>query len=137
MRGTEPVTGLGQSAVWGLLRSAQSENPGRFALIDVGTSRDEGTDADVDAGYAVLPDAITALQDSDVAQMAVRGGELFAPRLLAHDWTGTVRVPGDAPAWRLDTPGTGTVDDLTAVPHPGFWNPSARVRFASPSGPPG
>ncbi|MEU3552555.1 SDR family NAD(P)-dependent oxidoreductase, partial [Streptomyces longwoodensis] len=125
VRGTEPVTGLGQSAVWGLLRSAQSENPGRFALIDVGTGRDNGAgaDADVDAGYAVLPDAITALQDSDVAQMAVRGGELFAPRLLAHDWAGTVRVPGDAPAWRLDTPGTGTVDDLTAVPHPEVLEP--------------
>ncbi|WP_442759728.1 SDR family NAD(P)-dependent oxidoreductase [Streptomyces longwoodensis] len=125
VRGTEPVTGLGQSAVWGLLRSAQSENPGRFALIDVGTGRDNGAgaDADVDAGYAVLPDAITALQDSDVAQMAVRGGELFAPRLLAHDWAGTVRVPGDAPAWRLDTPGTGTVDDVTAVPHPEVLEP--------------
>ena len=32
---SEDVTDLGQAAVWGLLRSAQTENPGRISLVDV------------------------------------------------------------------------------------------------------
>ena len=31
----EAVGGLGMSGVWGLVRSAQSEAPGRFALVDL------------------------------------------------------------------------------------------------------
>ncbi len=31
----EDVLGLAQSPVWGLVRSAQSENPERFVLVDV------------------------------------------------------------------------------------------------------
>ncbi|MEU1800716.1 type I polyketide synthase, partial [Streptomyces sp. NPDC019937] len=36
----EPVTDLAHAAVWGLVRSAESENPGRFVLVDVDGAAD-------------------------------------------------------------------------------------------------
>ena len=59
---------LAGAAVWGLLRSAQQENPDRFLLVDV----------DDDAvSWRALPAALA----SGEPQVAIRGGELFAPRL--------------------------------------------------------
>ncbi|MGX6750670.1 SDR family NAD(P)-dependent oxidoreductase [Streptomyces xantholiticus] len=56
---------IAQAAVWGLLRSAQSEHPGRFVLVDVkGDEPDWG-----------------ALLDVEEPQLAVRGGKVLAPRL--------------------------------------------------------
>ncbi|MFB7273947.1 type I polyketide synthase, partial [Streptomyces sp. NPDC056244] len=82
------------AAVWGLVRSAQSEHPGAFGLLDL--------DPD---GPVELP--LTALAP-DEPQLIVRGGEILAGRLVR-------RVPGDtpaAPAWDGDgrvliTGGTG------------------------------
>nr|WP_225859689.1 type I polyketide synthase [Streptomyces albicerus] len=54
-----------QAAVWGLLRSAQSEHPDRFVLVDL--------DGDEPDWGAVL--------GADEPQLAVRGGRLLAPRL--------------------------------------------------------
>nr|WP_086821561.1 type I polyketide synthase [Allokutzneria sp. NRRL B-24872] len=62
-RSGEDVTDLAHSAVWGLLRSAQAENPGRFTLLDL--------DADA-APVLVL----------DEPQIAVRGKEVLVPRLV-------------------------------------------------------
>ncbi|UTP37583.1 polyketide synthase dehydratase domain-containing protein [Streptomyces rapamycinicus NRRL 5491] len=45
-RDGEEVPGLAQSPVWGLVRTAQREHPGRFVLLDL--------DADVEAARAVL-----------------------------------------------------------------------------------
>ena len=56
------------SAVWGLVRSAQSEDPGRIVLVD--------TDDD-DASWSVL----SAVAAGDEPQVAVRGGVAFVPRL--------------------------------------------------------
>ncbi|MFE3098605.1 beta-ketoacyl synthase N-terminal-like domain-containing protein, partial [Streptomyces sp. NPDC059248] len=55
---------LAQASVWGLLRSAQSEHPGRFALVDY------------DGG------ALPASLGADEPQVAVRGGRVLAPRLV-------------------------------------------------------
>ncbi|MEU4981262.1 type I polyketide synthase [Streptomyces sp. NPDC021969] len=60
----EPVTDLGHAAVWGLVRSAQTENPGRFLLID----------AEDDAG-------VRRALDIGEPQVAVRGAETLVPRL--------------------------------------------------------
>ena len=68
---SEDVTDLGQAAVWGLLRSAQSENPGRISLVDV----DDWANADV---------AIAEMAGRDESQLAVRDGVCFAPRLGAQ-----------------------------------------------------
>ena len=59
---------LAGAAVWGLLRSAQQENPDRFLLVDV--------DDDA-ASWRALPAALA----SGEPQLAIRGGALFAPRL--------------------------------------------------------
>ncbi|WP_442974265.1 SDR family NAD(P)-dependent oxidoreductase [Saccharothrix sp. NRRL B-16348] len=53
------------AAVWGLVRSAQTERPGRFALVDVDDDR-----------------AVTAAVASGEPQVAVRNGVLHAPRLV-------------------------------------------------------
>ena len=62
------VLGLDQSAVWGLVRSAQSEFPGRFLLVDL--DRQE------------LPEQLKDfVLTGDEPQLAVRGEELLRPRL--------------------------------------------------------
>jgi len=65
----EDVTGLAQAPIWGLVRSAQSENPGCFVLIDL----DEH-----DASRAALQEAISA----DEPQLAIRAGTVLRPRLI-------------------------------------------------------
>ncbi|KNB53282.1 hypothetical protein AC230_07285 [Streptomyces caatingaensis] len=73
------------AAVWGLVRSAQSENPDRVTLVDV-----DGRDASTAA--------LTAALDGGEAQIAVRDGHLLVPRLAR------VAPAGDraAAAWRTD-----------------------------------
>ena len=62
----EEAPDLGQAVVWGLVRSAQSEHPGRFVLADV----EGGAGPD----WAVLAGA-------GEPALAVREGALLAPRL--------------------------------------------------------
>ncbi|MGO4649463.1 SDR family NAD(P)-dependent oxidoreductase, partial [Nocardia sp. 2YAB30] len=62
-------TDLAAAATWGLLRSAQSENPGRIVLLDN------------DSDGEVTPELISAVVRSDEVQLAVRAGVLLAPRL--------------------------------------------------------
>ncbi|MEU8630273.1 SDR family NAD(P)-dependent oxidoreductase, partial [Streptomyces sp. NPDC048669] len=57
------------AAVWGLVRAAQSEHPGRFVLADV-----DGLDASATA----LPDALATGAD----ELAVRGGTVLVPKLV-------------------------------------------------------
>ncbi|WSJ65961.1 type I polyketide synthase [Kitasatospora sp. NBC_01302] len=64
----EDVTDLASAAVWGLIRTAQTENPDRFVLIDL-----DGT-----ARSAAVLDLACTLEEP---QLALRGGGLIAPRL--------------------------------------------------------
>ncbi|HEV7614639.1 MAG TPA: type I polyketide synthase, partial [Solirubrobacterales bacterium] len=64
----DQLTGLASSVLWGLVRSAQSEHPGRIALIDT-----DGSAASVE----VLEEALR----SGEPQLAIRAGGLLAPRL--------------------------------------------------------
>ncbi|MFB9966490.1 SDR family NAD(P)-dependent oxidoreductase, partial [Sinosporangium siamense] len=66
---------LTQAPVWGLVRSAQAENPGRFLLIDV----------DGDEGLSRIP--------VEEPESAVRGGTIWLPR-LARAGTSTSGTPG-------------------------------------------
>ncbi|ORA75220.1 hypothetical protein BST28_22245 [Mycolicibacter kumamotonensis] len=88
------------AAVWGLVRSAQSEHPGAFLLVDA----DE-----------VEEIRWSAVLDTDEPQIAVRAGRLHAPRLVPVTATGGLAVPehGD---WHLDSERCATLDDLTFVP---------------------
>ncbi|MEV7597134.1 type I polyketide synthase [Kitasatospora sp. NPDC089797] len=67
----ETVRDLPGGAAWGLVRSANSEHPGRFALLDVETAEDV---------RAVLPLLPGLLADGE-AQFAVRAGALRVGRL--------------------------------------------------------
>ena len=95
----DPDPDLAHAAVWGLLRSAQTENPDRFTVVD--------TD-----GLAASEAALAAAVATGEPQVAVRAGHAYVPRLArAGSSPALVPPPG---AWRLDTPG-GTVDDLRLV----------------------
>ena len=66
------------AAIWGLIRSAQSEHPGRFALID-----SDGSEASEEALASAL--AIGA----EEPQLALREGAALAPRAMP---SGTART---------------------------------------------
>ncbi|MBL1097428.1 type I polyketide synthase [Streptomyces coffeae] len=90
---------LGLAPLWGLVRSAQAENPGTFRLIDLDTVC--GTD-----GLA------TALA-LDEPQVAVRGGALLVPRTVRiHPAPSTPSFDPNATA--LITGGTGGLGALVA-----------------------
>ncbi len=87
---------LAAAPLWGLLRSAQSEHPGSFVLIDV-----DGTDASREA----IPAALAA----DEPQLAIRRGEVLAPRLTRAiaEGEGPAVPPMDSGSTILITGGTG------------------------------
>ncbi|WP_158828214.1 SDR family NAD(P)-dependent oxidoreductase, partial [Streptomyces sp. NRRL S-118] len=103
-RGAVSVAGesadVAQAAVWGLVRSAQSEHPGRFVLVDV--DPEAGGDG-ADWGAVI---------GSGELQVAVRNGRLLAPRLgrapagSPRQWSAEDRV--------LITGGTGGLGALVA-----------------------
>ncbi|MCX5381157.1 type I polyketide synthase [Streptomyces sp. NBC_00091] len=102
------------ATLWGLIRSAQSEEPGRFALLDL--------DPAADTDGAALGAALASAEP----QLAVRGAAVRAPRLARPgDGTGhgdaagradLLVPPADTPAWRLATSGTGTLEGLRLAP---------------------
>ncbi|MBM7173752.1 SDR family NAD(P)-dependent oxidoreductase, partial [Streptomyces sp. G44] len=96
------VPDLAGAAVWGLVRSAQSENPERLVLVDV-----DGT-----AGsYRALADAVT----SGEPQTAVRAGGVLVPRLARAAGTGAPDGLGlDPEGTVLITGATGTLGGLVA-----------------------
>ncbi|WP_346111840.1 beta-ketoacyl synthase N-terminal-like domain-containing protein, partial [Nonomuraea maheshkhaliensis] len=105
------VPDLAAAPVWGLIRSAQSEHPGRFALLDL--------DPD---GSGVPAQAVLAALAGGEPQLAVRPapdptaatGTLRAPRLARAATTPTLIPPtGD---WRLDAPAKGSLSALSLVP---------------------
>ncbi|MEU9701230.1 SDR family NAD(P)-dependent oxidoreductase [Streptomyces sp. NPDC047981] len=76
---------LAGSALWGLLRSAQSENPGRIVL------------ADLDDDAASLQ-ALFALTDGEEGQAAIREGKTYVPRLQRLTPTTDFTPPTDSTA---------------------------------------
>ncbi|MEU9482000.1 SDR family NAD(P)-dependent oxidoreductase, partial [Streptomyces sp. NPDC048191] len=80
--GDDTPADLGAATVWGLIRTAQSEHPGRFTLVDLEPS-------------GALPhDVIAGGED----QLAVRDGQVLVPRL--------VPVAGSQESAGLDPDGT-------------------------------
>ncbi|MEU5599525.1 SDR family NAD(P)-dependent oxidoreductase, partial [Streptomyces sp. NPDC020298] len=93
---------LTDAPVWGLLRSAQSEHPGRFLLIDV----DGGTES-----LAALPAAVAAGEP----QIAVRNGRPHALRLTRAELTNTEDAAAFGPdSTVLVTGASGTLGGLVA-----------------------
>ncbi|HEV7759545.1 MAG TPA: acyltransferase domain-containing protein, partial [Acidimicrobiales bacterium] len=89
------VDGLAQASVWGLVRSAETENPGRFGLVDL-------------AGEGA---ALAAALGSGEAEVAVRGERLFARRLVRAPEPSVLPSP-----WRLASATPGVLDELALVP---------------------
>ncbi|UOX89592.1 SDR family NAD(P)-dependent oxidoreductase [Amycolatopsis sp. FBCC-B4732] len=88
---------LAAAAAAGLVRSAQSEHPGRFLLVDV----------DDDPRSEALLSTVDAFGEP---QLTLREGVATAPRLVRA--TGMPLTPaGDS--WQLVTTGGGTTDSLT------------------------
>ncbi|MFE7562863.1 type I polyketide synthase [Kitasatospora sp. NPDC057500] len=97
----DPVRHLAGAAAWGLVRSAQTENPGRFLLVD-------------SADLAAVPAAVAAQIAADEPQLAVRAGRLLVPRLVRPAPT-TAAPPGfDPEATVLITGGTGSLAAVAA-----------------------
>jgi acyl transferase domain-containing protein/NADPH:quinone reductase-like Zn-dependent oxidoreductase/short-subunit dehydrogenase/acyl carrier protein len=119
VRDRENVSSLAGAAVWGLVRSAQSESPGRFVLVDLD---------DAESSRAVLDAALA----SDETQLAVRGGEVFVPRLARAGADGALSVPPGPGAWRLEVGGGGTLDGMELVGYPEVERPleAGEVRVA-------
>ncbi|QWF85158.1 D-alanine--poly(phosphoribitol) ligase subunit 1 [Amycolatopsis sp. CA-230715] len=92
----DPVT----TAVWGLVRCAQTENPGRIVLVD--------TD-DLDG----LPHALPAVLSCGEPQVSVRGAELEVPRLV-HAGVLATEPPLLTDGTVLVTGASGTLGGLVA-----------------------
>jgi benzoate-CoA ligase family protein len=103
-RAGEQLQGLEQAPLWGLVRSAQAENPGRFVLVDL------------DSRESSLRALSGALAGGE-SQLAIRDGAALVPRLsritsggaLAHD-----EPSFDSSGTVLITGGTGTLGALLA-----------------------
>nr|WP_239092270.1 type I polyketide synthase [Streptomyces sp. SID14478] len=85
--GDGTVTDPAGTAVWGLVRAAQAENPDRIVLID--------TDTETDTGTEELADVLGAALAGGEPQVAVRGTTLTAPRLARV----SSQLPSSAPVF--------------------------------------
>ncbi|CUW26407.1 Phenolphthiocerol synthesis polyketide synthase type I Pks15/1 [Streptomyces reticuli] len=140
-------------AVWGLVRTAQTEHPDRIVLADLdamdvsgaldvsasaASDGSAGVSGSVDASGSAgsvgvlttgaasvraLPAALTCGEP----QVAVRSGVVSAPRLTRAGADALVLPDG---GWRLQPGSTGTVDGLTAVPHTDAPLAEGEVRVA-------
>ncbi|MGA4838257.1 SpnB-like Rossmann fold domain-containing protein [Streptomyces sp. G45] len=88
-RGAVDGRDLGHAAVWGLVRAAESEHPGRFVLVDL--------DADADVADAALPEEALRLGEPE---LAVRDGVIRVPRLARA----TAADSGGTPTWAPTAP---------------------------------
>ncbi|TDQ04402.1 acyl transferase domain-containing protein [Labedaea rhizosphaerae] len=91
---------LGQAPVWGLVRAAQAENPGRFQLVDT-----DGSDESASALEAALA--------TGEPELALRSGVVSVPRLSKVDGGGAP-VAIDAGGAVLVTGGTGGIGAILA-----------------------
>ncbi|MFJ8743081.1 type I polyketide synthase [Embleya sp. NPDC127516] len=103
--GDEPIADVAAAAVWGLVRAAQTEHPGRFLLVD-------------SDGQRTSTAALVGAAAGDEPQLALRAGRMFVPRLARGVPSGTLVPPAGIREWRVDLGGGGTVDDLLLAPCP-------------------
>ncbi|MEU0846213.1 type I polyketide synthase [Streptomyces sp. NPDC005962] len=119
----DDIRDLPASAAWGLVRSAQSENPGRLVLLDV----DE---------HELSARAVAGAVASGEPQVALRGGQAYVARLVHDDATKRLTPPDGPAAWRLGLSGRGSLDHLALVDCPDNTRPlgPGEVRVALHAG---
>jgi NADPH:quinone reductase-like Zn-dependent oxidoreductase/NADP-dependent 3-hydroxy acid dehydrogenase YdfG len=104
--GVGGVVDLAGSVVWGMVRTAQTEHPGRFVLVDL--------DPDGDPDWVGL---CRVLVGSVEPELVVRGGVVLVPRLVrAGGRIAGVGGFGAGVDWRVDVTGGGTLDGVGRVP---------------------
>ncbi|MFH8371439.1 SDR family NAD(P)-dependent oxidoreductase, partial [Streptomyces sp. NPDC018031] len=106
----EPVADLAHAPVWGLVRSAQTENPDRFVLLDLDRRADSA---------AALHLAVATGEP----QLAVRAGKPLAPRLVRADSGPALGPAPQDTGWRLDVTSKGTLENLALLPYPEATRP--------------
>ena len=100
----EDVTDLAGAAVWGLVRSAQTEHPGRIVLLD----------ADAPLDDPVLTEVVTASEP----QVVVRGGTVHTGRVHGSRAVDALLVPPTEEPWRVGMSTKGTFENLLLEPIP-------------------
>ncbi|MEU7107733.1 SDR family NAD(P)-dependent oxidoreductase [Streptomyces sp. NPDC046215] len=140
----EDVRDLAGAAVWGLIRSAQSENPGRIVLLDLDDLNPDGLDPDgLDPdGSQDVRAAVAALVAGGEHQAALRDGELLVPRLARlpapQGAAAADEVPDPKPFGSsgtvLITGGTGALG-MALARHLAHEHGVRRLLLASRSGP--
>ncbi|WP_100807194.1 type I polyketide synthase [Streptomyces malaysiensis] len=94
------VSDLTHSSVWGLIRTAQTENPDRFLLLDLDHEE-------------TAADALVGAVAGGEPQLAVRAGALHAPRLARVATQEEDRTPEGLP--EFDPDGTVLITGATGV----------------------
>jgi acyl transferase domain-containing protein/NADPH:quinone reductase-like Zn-dependent oxidoreductase/acyl carrier protein len=107
----EKVTNLAGAAVWGLVRSAQAEHPGRVVLVDSDGSLH-----------------VSELIGCGETQLVVRSGVAHAARLAPVGAGAVLELP--AGGWRLAAGGGGTLEDLVINPAAPAELTAGQVRVA-------
>ncbi len=100
----EDVTDLAGAAVWGLVRSAQTEHPGRIVLVDSDARPTDTTIA-----------AVLALGEP---QALVRGETVYTGRVHGSRAVDALLVPPADRPWRLGMSSRGTFENLVIEPIP-------------------
>ncbi len=100
----EGVVDLVGAAVWGLVRSAQSESPGCFVLVDVGVD-----------GLGGLLGVLAGVLGCGESEVVVRDGGVLVPRLVRGGASGLLGVPTGVSEWCLREGESGRLEDLSLV----------------------
>ncbi|MFH8470706.1 SDR family NAD(P)-dependent oxidoreductase [Streptomyces sp. NPDC017991] len=103
--GEQSPARLAHRAVWGLVRSAQIEHPGRFVLVDEDGSA---------ASEAAVPCAVATAEP----QLALRDGTAHRPVLAPAPGHDGLRPPAGAGNWRLDYVAKQSFANLSLEPWP-------------------
>jgi candicidin polyketide synthase FscB len=106
------VADLAGAAVWGLVRSAQSEHPGRIVLADLPAASLPADETEPDPVIA-----LAAALESQEPELAIRSETAYGRRLARPDG-GLLTPPHTGGPWRLDIAESGKLDGLALVECP-------------------
>ncbi|MGV0693719.1 SDR family NAD(P)-dependent oxidoreductase [Mycobacterium paraintracellulare] len=109
----DDVSDLAGAAVWGLVRSAQAEHPGRIVLVD--------TDGSLDVATVI---------GCGEPQLVVRDGIAHSARLKPAGQRALLSLPEPPSVWRLAAGDAGTLEDLAVQEYPPAELEAGQVRVA-------
>ncbi|XBL45717.1 SDR family NAD(P)-dependent oxidoreductase [Mycobacterium europaeum] len=109
----EDVSDLAGAAVWGLVRSAQAEQPGQVVLVD--------SDGSLDLGSVI---------GCGEPQLVVREGVAYGARLKPLKAQPVLQLPEPPSVWRLAAGDAGTLEDLAVQSAPPAELAAGQVRVA-------